>query len=187
MGDEHSASENEEGLVGMKPTPRFCPQCGFPLTTSECDGRIRPVCASCGYIVYINPVPSVAAILEREGRLLLVKRNIEPGLGLWGLPGGFVETGETAVDAVVREVREETGLTCGDVRLVDVATYLGGYYGDVLVVCYAAKVFSGMIASGGDAGEAAFFSMNMLPSLAFDTHAGFIRRYATHSDWFCET
>lgn len=171
----------------MKPSPRFCPQCGLRLTMSQCDGRSRPVCAACGHIVYINPVPSVAAILEREGRLLLVKRNIEPGLGLWSLPGGFVETGETAVEAVLREVSEETGLVCGDVRLVDVATYLGGYYGDVLVVCYAARIFSGTVVSGGDAGEAAFFPMTVLPSLAFDTHARFIRQYVTQSDRLCET
>ena len=170
----------------MRPSPNYCPQCGLRLTTSECDGRIRPVCTACGHIVYINPVPSVAAILEREGRLLLVKRNIEPGLGQWSLPGGFVETGETAVDAVKREVREETGLICGDVRLVDVASYLGGYYGDVLVVCYAAQLFSGMIASGGDAGEAAFFPMNVLPSIAFDTHSRFIRLYANSFDSLLE-
>lgn len=153
---------------------------------SDCDGRIRPVCTTCEYIVYINPVPSVAAILEREGRVLLVKRNIEPGLGHWSLPGGFVETGETAVEAVIREVQEETGLICSEIKLVDVATYLGGYYGDVLVVCYAPQIFSGMMTSGGDASDTQFFSVDELPHIAFDTHTQFIRNHANRTTRICE-
>ncbi|MBU0508489.1 NUDIX hydrolase [bacterium] len=145
---------------------------------SECDGRPRPVCTQCGHVVYLNPIPSVAVILEREGRLLLVKRNIEPGIGQWSLPGGFIEAGETAVEAVVREIHEETGLNCRPERVVDVATYLGGYYGDVLVVCYQVQSVSGDLIPGGDADEVDFFDPLRLPPIAFDIHRQFIIRHA---------
>ena len=57
-------------------------------------------------------IPCVGAVIrDDEGRLLLIKRGHEPGAGLWSLPGGRIEPGETDTEALVREMREETGLT----------------------------------------------------------------------------
>jgi 8-oxo-dGTP diphosphatase len=161
----------------MNSQPAFCPSCGGSLVHEQRDGRPRPVCPSCGFIVYLNPVPSVAAILSREGRVLLVKRNIDPGRGYWCLPGGFIEAGESPQDAVVREVEEETGFRCRPLGLVDVQAVLGGYYGDIIVICYAAQVLDGTLKAGEDAAEADFFDLDALPGFAFSVHRRFLEKH----------
>jgi 8-oxo-dGTP diphosphatase len=57
-----------------------------------------------------NPLPGVLAVVVRQGRVLLVKRGCNPNKGLWGFPGGLVELGETAAEAAIRELAEETGI-----------------------------------------------------------------------------
>lgn len=162
----------------MNHRPRFCPQCGGSLQEQRLDGRERPVCDRCGNVVYVNPAPSVAAILQREGRVLLVKRNIEPGLGRWGLPGGFIEEDENAEQAVIREVEEETGLVCRPHLLLDVHSMRSVVYGPILVLCYSAEILDGRVRAGGDAAEVQFFSPDGLPEIAFDIHRRFLERHA---------
>jgi 8-oxo-dGTP diphosphatase len=160
--------------------PRFCSRCGGLLVQQQRDGRPRPVCPACGHVVYLNPTPSVAAILFREGRVLLVKRNIQPGIGLWCLPGGFIEAGETAEQALAREVQEETGLIARVLDLVDVQTVVGGFYYNIVVICYSAEAVSGELQAGEDAGEARYFDLAELPELAFSVHRRFLDRYLGH-------
>jgi len=163
----------------MNTNPKFCPECGEQLKLSVCDGRLRPICQSCGQIVYLNPLPSVAAILSLEGRVLLVRRNIEPGLGAWSLPGGFIEIGETVEEAMIREVHEETGIMSRPLNVVGVQSHLAGFYGDVIVVCYEAEQVSGSLKPGGDADQASFFEYDALPPIAFQVHRRFIGQYST--------
>ena len=89
---------------------KFCPSCAAALEAKEVAGRQRPVCPKCGRVVYYDPKVAAASIIEREGKVLMVKRAIEPGYGLWSIPGGYVDRGEVVEDAAVREVWEETGL-----------------------------------------------------------------------------
>ena len=70
----------------------------------------RLACPSCGFVHYENPAPTVQAWIERDGRLLALRRGQEPLKGEWNMPGGFVEAGEGGPEAIAREVREETGL-----------------------------------------------------------------------------
>jgi 8-oxo-dGTP diphosphatase len=157
--------------------PQFCPHCGNRLREQPWDGRARPVCETCGHVVYLNPAPSVAVILRREERVLLVKRNIEPGLGLWSLPGGFIEEDEDVEQAVIREVEEETGLSCRPRGLLDAHGMRSAIYGSVLVLCYSAEIVDGHLQPGGDAEEAAFFPLRDLPEIAFDIHRRFLERH----------
>jgi 8-oxo-dGTP diphosphatase len=154
--------------------PRFCSRCGGSLVQQQRDGRVRPVCPECGHVVYLNPLPSVAAVLFREGRVLLVKRNIPPGNGHWCLPGGFIEAGESVEDAVVREVEEETGLRCNPLALIAASSVIGGYYGNIVVIGFTAEILDGELRPGEDAEEACFFDLTSLPSLAFDVHRRFL-------------
>ena len=100
-------------------------------------------------------VPCVGAIIvDAAGRLLLIKRGHEPGMGLWSIPGGRVEPGETDEQAVIREVREETGLVVRPGRLIGAVrrTAPGGAVLDIRD--YAATVAGGTLAAGDDADDA---------------------------------
>jgi 8-oxo-dGTP diphosphatase len=95
-----------------------------------------------------------AIITDAGGRLLLIRRGHEPGRGLWSLPGGRVEPGETDEQAVAREVREETGLSVRPGRLVGTVRRdaPGGRVFDIRD--YAAAVTGGTLAAGDDADDA---------------------------------
>jgi 8-oxo-dGTP diphosphatase len=93
-------------------------------------------------------------IKDERGRLLLIKRGHEPGAGLWSLPGGRVEPGETDAEALVREMREETGLVVEAGRLLGRVRRPGGH-GDVLDIRdYTATVIGGTLDPGDDAADA---------------------------------
>jgi 8-oxo-dGTP diphosphatase len=156
---------------------RFCSACGGVLDEAQLDGRARLVCRNCGRITYSNPIPSVAAIIEQDGAVLLVQRAVEPGKGRWCLPGGFIETGESIEDAVVREVKEETGLDCQPLDILDARSDLGGYYGDILIVCYRARVLGGKPIAGDDAMDLGFFQISDVPPLAFRSHRRLLERF----------
>ena len=69
------------------------------------------MCASCGFVFYMDPKVAVGTVIRTaDDRVVLVRRAIEPGYGLWVFPGGYVDRGEQVLDAAVREAREESGL-----------------------------------------------------------------------------
>ncbi|MDQ5851357.1 MAG: NUDIX hydrolase, partial [Chloroflexota bacterium] len=102
-------------------------------------------------------------LIERDGALLLVRRSIDPGRGLWCFPGGFVDFGEDPVAAAMRECREETGLNVRGLRLLDVS-----FNGRVIVITYLTGVFSPPEpVPGDDADLIEWFSPSELPPIAF--------------------
>ncbi len=89
---------------------KFCSHCGssrIEWRVPDGDTLPRFVCADCGTIHYQNPKIVVGCLPEWEGRVLLCKRAIEPRYGLWTLPAGFLENGETIVAGALRETLEE--------------------------------------------------------------------------------
>ena len=100
-------------------------------------------------------VPCVGAIItDAAGRLLLIKRGHEPGKGLWSIPGGRVEPGETDEQAVIREVREETGLVVQPGRLIGAVRRPAPAGAMLDIRDYAATVTGGTLAVGDDADDA---------------------------------
>jgi len=100
---------------------RFCPWCAAALVEAEHSGRRRPGC-SCGYVHWDNPLPVVAALVEHEGAVILARNKGWPE-GWYGLVTGFLEKGETPEEGVLRELREELGLTGEIVRLIGVYAF----------------------------------------------------------------
>ena len=106
-----------------------------------------------------------AVIKDDRGRLLLIKRGHAPGAGLWSLPGGRIEAGETDAEALVREMREETGLAVEPGQLVGTVRR-PAQDGDVLDIRdYAATVTGGTLHAGDDAAEARWVAPGELESL----------------------
>ncbi|MBU7016878.1 MAG: NUDIX hydrolase [Theionarchaea archaeon] len=113
---------------------------------------------------------TVDAVIVEKGKILLIRRGRPPYKDFWALPGGFVEYGETVEDAVVREVKEETGLTCDVVRLTGVYSAPDrDPRGHTISTAFVMKVKSGDVSPGDDAAGASWFSIQELPDkIAFD-------------------
>ena len=159
---------------------RFCPYCTCSLEEQEAYGRLRLVCPTCGYVHFRSPKVGVSILIEQEGRVLLVRRAIEPGLGQWSLPSGFIEWDESPEVAAVREVAEETGLEVADARLLDVGHYGGDFRGPGLNITYRATVVGGTLRPADDAAEAHFFALQDLPpaeEIAFESHRRLLIRW----------
>ncbi|HMM55347.1 MAG TPA: NUDIX domain-containing protein [Candidatus Desulfobacillus sp.] len=90
---------------------KFCPHCASPLVARELAGRVRLACpdAACGHVFWDNPLPVLAALVERAGRVVLARNRAWPEK-MFGLVTGFMERDETPEEGVAREVREELGL-----------------------------------------------------------------------------
>ena len=136
---------------------------------------MRDVCPKCGYVAWGNPKPAVGVLVERAGRLLLVRRERAPYKGYWDIPGGFVEAGEAPDKGAMREVREETGLRVKIERLVgayaDVYKEKSGS-GHTFNVYYSARPVGGRGEPGDDATELRWFPIAALPRrLAFPGHS----------------
>ncbi len=107
-----------------------------------------------------------AVIRDGAGRLLLIRRGHEPGKGLWSIPGGRIEPGESDESALVREVREETGLAVAVGRLVGAVRRPAGAPGAILDIRdYTAEVTGGTLAPGDDADDAMWASLAELDAL----------------------
>lgn len=88
----------------------YCPRCAQPLQESIIDNQTRRVCPKCSYVDWGSYSLGVGGVVWNEGRILLVQRAYNPGKGVWTIPGGYVNQGESIGDAIVREILEETGI-----------------------------------------------------------------------------
>jgi ADP-ribose pyrophosphatase YjhB (NUDIX family) len=155
---------------------RLCPRCGSELDVALAPERVS--CPSCALVVYANPKPAVCALLvDESGRVLLARRAVEPFVGYWDLPGGFVEEGEHPLIALRRELLEETGLE------IEPGAFVGIWmdtYGDAadaqstLNLYWEARIVSGTMKPADDVSELRWFERDALPpreQLAFATFA----------------
>lgn len=150
---------------------KFCPYCGYKLVRKMLEGRKRLYCSKCGKIYYENPTPVVAIIArDYEGKILLIKRKIEPCKGEWALPSGFMEIEESPTEAALRELAEETGLKGKSKKLIGVYPNNSEVHGYLVAIIYEVEILGGKLCAGDDAEEAEFFAVNQIPSLAFQSH-----------------
>ncbi len=121
----------------------------------------------------MDPKVAVGTIIKDAGqRLLLIRRAIEPGYGLWVFPGGYVDRGEEVTTAAIREAREEAGLDVRLEGLVDIYSYTGR---PIVIIVYAATILGGELCIDDEGLEARWFAPEDIPwdELAFrSTHDG---------------
>ena len=157
----------------MSLTVGLCPHCARPTEQPL-------VCARCAWRWYANPKPAAGVILERDGSVLLLRRAVEPGLGAWDLPAGYLDRGESPEEAARRETREELGLEVELVRLVGVYTSRPG---NAVACIYLARQVdpSATVRLDAESSEFAWIEggrlLEWLPRLAFGSMA------AALSDW----
>ena len=157
---------------------RFCPVCGGGVRVETIEPGAAPhlECINCHRLWWANPKPTASCVLTRasDGRMLLVRRAIEPYLGLWDLPGGFIEDGELPEDCLTRELREETALDTHAGRIIGI---FGDRYGEAgahtLNIFYHVEIEcdGADAAAGSDVGELGWFLPDELPTqsdLAFN-------------------
>jgi ADP-ribose pyrophosphatase YjhB (NUDIX family) len=170
------AGQPLEGFVAGAPawmaaSLNYCARCGERLSLGRVpdDPRDRHSCPSCGYIAYLNPRIVVTTLpVTDSGELVLLRRAIEPGLGLWAQPGGYLEADETAIQGAKRETLEETGL------VVEPTTIVGIYsrpQAAIVVVAYEARIVGGELTVTPEALEVRLVAPDAIPwpEIAFNT------------------
>jgi len=153
--------------------PRYCPHCTHPLEERSTFGRQRLACRTCGFVHFREAKVGVSVLIEEAGCLLLVRRAIDPGRGLWSLPSGFLDWDEAPEAAAVRECAEETGLEVSTLVLLGVGHYTDDFRGPGLNLAYRAAAVGGRLLAGDDAAEVRFFAAEDLPAgeeIAFANH-----------------
>jgi ADP-ribose pyrophosphatase YjhB (NUDIX family) len=160
-------------------TVRYCRACGTAVQNrvpDDGDTKVRAVCPACHTIHYQNPLNVVGTIPVWQARVLLCKRNIEPRLGKWTLPAGFLEIGETLAEGAARETREEAGATfeMGELFSVMNVTRVGQVH-----FFYRAQLLSATFDPGHETQEARLFATADIPwnELAFRTVSETLKRY----------
>jgi ADP-ribose pyrophosphatase YjhB (NUDIX family) len=163
----------------MTRTANFCPMCGAALEQQHRLRAVRPVCPNCGHIVFFDPKVAVVIFVEQNGKILLVKRAVDPGKGRWAFVAGFVDAGEDPKEAARREFHEETGLDIEITRLLDVFPRSADDGGTAdIIIAYAARVTGGTLQADDDAEAVGWFTSNDLPELVFATTEILVERWA---------
>ena len=141
-------------------------------------GALRPKCAACGAVVFLDPKLAVVVVASQGSRILMVKRDIEPMMGRWSFPSGYVDRGEVVEEAAVREVREETNVEVSLDGLLGVYSREGA---PVVLVAYAASIVGGSPSAGDEAQAVELFSADNLPPLPFPDDAKIIADWRRHT------
>jgi 8-oxo-dGTP diphosphatase len=137
---------------------------------------VRPTCPECEFIVYYNPAPAVGGVITSGDKILLVKRAYPPKAGLWSLPAGFMEFGERQLDALAREVREETGIETLSATLLSVEDASDDPRTHALLIAFIIDEWQGEPRAGDDAAEAAWWPISTPPQMAWRNHVRVIEK-----------
>jgi ADP-ribose pyrophosphatase YjhB (NUDIX family) len=155
--------------------PRFCPACGQPVERRvlEADHHPRLVCPE-GHVTWRNPRVVVGTLPVADGRVFLARRAIEPSLGLWGNPSGFLELGESVQEGARRETEEETELRVEVGRLIGI--YSRPAVG-IVTVAFEASVVGGRPEPAAETSEVRAFGPDEIPwdEIAFTTAESALR------------
>ena len=156
---------------------KYCSSCGctVSLRVPTGDNRERHICDKCGIVHYKNPLVVVGCVAERDGKILLCKRAIEPRYGYWTVPAGFMELGETAAGGAARETLEEALAT---VELGHLFALVDVVDAGQVHLFYTGKLISDF-GAGEESLESALFSEDEIPwdDIAFESGRFALEKY----------
>lgn len=151
--------------------PHYCVRCGAVLEPRIIEGRALEACPNDDFVLWRDPKVASAVVIEVDGGVVLGRRAIEPGYGLWCLPGGFVNDDEHPADAAVRECMEEISAA------VELTSLIGVYHvpkqdtPSMVGIAYRARLADGaQLEAGPEMLEVKVFDVDSLPPLAFPSH-----------------
>jgi ADP-ribose pyrophosphatase YjhB (NUDIX family) len=161
----------------------YCSHCAHQVEFRVPDGDTLPryVCPSCHTVHYQNPRVVVGCVPEYEGRILLCKRAIEPRLGYWTVPAGFLENGETLQAGAARETREEA---CADVAIESMLAVVNVTHVHQVHIMFRARMDSPQFAAGAESLDVELVRPTEIPweSLAFPSVTDTLQRYLEGGD-----
>ncbi|KAK9057684.1 hypothetical protein SSX86_022520 [Deinandra increscens subsp. villosa] len=156
--------------IGATRKINFCQLCGGPTKHEIPDGdeKERAICTLCGKIAYENPKMVVGCLIEHDNKILLCKRNIQPSYGLWTLPAGYMEIGESATEGAIRETWEEAG---AKVKVISPFAQLDIPLIGHSYLIFLAKFTTPHFSPGPESSECRLFALDDIPyeSLSFSS------------------
>nr|AFK39446.1 unknown [Lotus japonicus] len=165
-----SSSSSSAAVPANVRSIKFCQWCGGSTKHDIPDGeeKFRAICTVCGRIAYQNPKMVVGCLIEHDNKVLLCKRNIQPSHGLWTLPAGYLEIGESAVEGAIRETREEAN---ADVEVISPFAQLDIPLIGQTYMIFLAKLKRPDFSPGPESSECQLFPLDDLPfnSLSFSS------------------
>jgi ADP-ribose pyrophosphatase YjhB (NUDIX family) len=140
----------------------YCQKCGDSVRVEipTGDNKLRYVCTECGAVLYENPKLVVGCVTEYEGKILLCKRAIEPRLGYWTVPAGFMELGETLAQAAARETLEEA---CARVTMGSLLAIVDVIEAGQVHVFFRGTLDDGVYATGDESLDAQLYAPDEIP------------------------
>lgn len=156
----------------------YCVNCGAALVTRVIEGREMEACPNDAFVLWHDPKVSTAVVVEADGGIVLGRRSIEPGYGLWCLPGGFVNDDEDPAAAAVRECFEEISAAVEVTALIGVFHIAKTDAPSMVGIAYKGRLVDGARPSAGpEMLEVGVFPLDSLPSLAFSSHRTVVAEY----------
>jgi ADP-ribose pyrophosphatase YjhB (NUDIX family) len=156
----------------------FCVLCGTELVSRVIEGREVEACPSDDFVLWHDPKVTTAVVIEVDGGVVLGRRAIEPGRGLWCLPGGFVNDDEDPWEAAARECNEEICAKVELTRLIGVYHIAKRGAPSMVGIAYQARIAEGSrMSPGAEMLEIGVFKTESLPPLAFPSHRKVLAEY----------
>ncbi len=162
---------------------KYCPMCATPLVERVIDKTPRLTCPECGFILFLAPKLVAVVVVKHDGKVLLGRRNINPGMGQWSFISGYIDRGEKVEEAAIREVKEETNL---DVQLEQLIGIYSSRDHPYVILAYLATIInndvSNMSPQPEEVSELAFFTLEEVPALAFPSDEEILRDLKGQAD-----
>jgi ADP-ribose pyrophosphatase YjhB (NUDIX family) len=156
----------------------FCVNCGAPLVAKVIEGREVEACPNDSFILWHDPKVATAVVVEMDGGIVLGRRAIEPGYGLWCLPGGFVNDDEDPAVAAARECMEEIGVPVEMTGLIGVYHIAKTAAPSMIGIAYQGRIVDGARPIAGlEMLEVEVFPLNSIPAMAFPSHQSVLAEY----------